>query len=265
METVTNEPSEAFSSLLFSILSTKAGLKPKYLNLLMNKAELYEQAFTARSYNARTNYEMYEQLGDASVNKFLVWYFYRRFPQLRCPDGIKVVAKLKTNYSSKNSFAAIAHNLGFWPFIRTGSTSDTSKEVERKSLLEDVFEAFLGVTEWILDAQYQIGVGYAIVDRILTSIFDTMVISLDYEDLYDPKTRLKELFDINKELGILEYDHHDKTATVFQVSSSGRMQLGQGVAHVKKDAQQMAAAEALTKLKTKGYVREEDYSLFCGQ
>ncbi len=32
-----------------------------------------------------------EQLGDVSVNKFIVNYMYKRFPQLRNPNGVDVV------------------------------------------------------------------------------------------------------------------------------------------------------------------------------
>ncbi len=39
--------------------------------------------------------QMFEQLGDVSVNKFIVNYMYKRFPQLRNPNGVDVVGQTK--------------------------------------------------------------------------------------------------------------------------------------------------------------------------
>ena len=38
----------------------------------------YAKAFTAASANPDQNYEIFEQLGDVSANKFIVWYAYQR-------------------------------------------------------------------------------------------------------------------------------------------------------------------------------------------
>lgn len=249
---------DAFKDMIKSLI-IKGQLTSEYNNILLDNMALYQQAFTSASYDEDENYEMYEQLGDATVNKFLVWYFYRRFPQLANPKGIKIVARLKTNYSSKNAFAKIAESLGFWPHIRA---SVQQKETDKKSLLEDVFEAFVGVTETILDNYFQSGVGYAIVQRILTDIFDNIDISLRYEDLYDAKSRLKELFDINKELGVLIYEYKPKESTVYRQKDGNKIFMATGIGNLKSDAQQNAAQKALDLLAKEGYVRVVDYSMF---
>ena len=84
-----------FKDLITRFLQ-RGKLRPKYINTLTNteNMKLYGKAFTAASANATENYEIYEQLGDISANKFIVWYAYRRFPQLSCPKGVKVVARL---------------------------------------------------------------------------------------------------------------------------------------------------------------------------
>jgi len=102
------------------------------------------------------------------------------------------VARLRINYGSKDSLYKIAENLGFWDYI---SSSEDERSRNRKSLLEDSLEAFMGATEMILNKKFCNGVGYAVVYDIMKKIFDGMDISLIYEDLFDPKTRLKELFD----------------------------------------------------------------------
>ena len=82
-----------FKVLIRSLLK-RGKLKPKYIDLLTNdeNIKLYGRAFTAQSADPKNNYEIYEQLGDVSANKFIVWYAYRRFPQLECPEGTMVLS-----------------------------------------------------------------------------------------------------------------------------------------------------------------------------
>lgn len=245
-----------FKKLIIGLLKRGKIKKEHILTLL--KAEnmaVYNAVFTSDSVDENDNYQVYEQLGDLTGNKFIVWYIYERFPQLKCLDGVKVAARLKINYGAKNSFCKIAESLGFWPFI---SATNDLRQRTKKSLLEDVFEAFLGATEYMLD-QISFGLGYICVYRILKSIFDEMPISLKYEDLYDAKTRLKELFDL-KNLGELVYEDSKKElitySTAYSVVNNQREILGEGSAALKIDAQQVAAKNALSYLSKKGITKK---------
>lgn len=203
-----------FSEVVKKVLA-KGKLKQGDIDRLVDRnIHIYTQAFTSAGYDPEFNYEELEQKGDASANNFLVWYFYNRFPQLNCPAGVAVVARLKIVYASKNSFQEIAEKLGFWPYI---NATQYERDTKRKSLLEDVFEAFIGATQQILDDDHELGFGFTIICRILKGIFDEIHISLDYEDLYDAKTRLKEYFDANQNIGKLEskYDPQTRTVTLF--------------------------------------------------
>ena len=188
---------DEFKTLISSVL--KKGLDEEadkeLIELLLSdkNIECYSSAFTSESIDPINNYQVFEQLGDLSGNKFIVSYFYNRFPQLKCSEGVKIVARLRINYGAKQSFSKIAQNLGFWNFIT--ETKDI-RQREMKKLLEDVFEAFIGVTEYIVDKNEGVGTGYQVVYKILEGIFDEMEISLEYDDLYDAKTRLKELCDL---------------------------------------------------------------------
>ena len=205
---------EDFKDLITSLL-TKGKLKQKYIELLTNENSMkkYGNAFTAESRaHPEENYERYEQIGDAGAGHFMASYFFRRFPQLECSAGNKVVSRLRINYGAKKSFSNVAEELGFWQFITCPKDGNIPKRKYRtnhmKDLLEDVFEAFLGCTEHLLDEAFCHGVGYAIVYDILSNIFDKIPISLEYEDLVDAKSRLKETFDlrwIGAELGKLVY------------------------------------------------------------
>lgn len=221
-----------------------AKLKPEYVDILLAHESEYEKAFTAKSYDMEENYEIYELLGDGIANSFLSWYFIRRFPNLDCADGLKILARLKINYASKRSFSEIAESFGFWEYIRA---SDEQKLTYKSSLLEDVFEAFIGVTVSILDNEFMVGVGYGIAYAILEAIFNRLNISLEYEDLYDPKTRLKEVFDSARgAFGNLVYEDQARSSSVFRVQNGKKIFMGEGRELPQKiDRQQEAARQAL--------------------
>lgn len=281
---------EEFKNLIRSLLK-KGNLKDKYIEPLLEpeSMKVYGTVFTAESADSENNYQVFEQLGDITANAFIVWYMYRRFPQLLCTEGVKVVARLRINYGSKQSFSKIAESIGFWTYI---SATDFERSSNKKSLLEDTFEAFIGATQYLLDNHFRNGVGNAIVYDILKNIFDDMDISLKYEDLYDAKTRLKEVFDLYGEakLGILEYkdDKNEKLteSIVYQViggipmkvcqncakdmgvkkKGGSYVELGRGYAALKADAQQKAAAQAIESMRSRGFAKPipKIYETFCG-
>jgi dsRNA-specific ribonuclease len=259
---------DEFKELIKALL-VRGRLFPKYMDILLNEDSMkeYSKAFTAESADKDNNSEVYEQLGDVTANKFIIWYMYKRFPQLMCTEGVKFVARLRINYGAKQSFYNIAQCLGFWKFI---SASEEDRKRKMKPLLEDSLEAFIGVTEYLLDTNFRQGVGNAIVYDILASIFDELPISLSYESLYDAKTRLKELVDFyGDKLGSIEYREEKNdmivTSRVYRVIGPQSYLIGEGMASLKADAQQRAAENALKKLNENGYVKPipEVYSKFC--
>lgn len=258
---------ESFKKLIVGLLQ-RGKLTSKYIDILTDEPsmKLYSQAFTSSSADINSNYEIFEQLGDVSANKFIIWYSYRRFPQLACPLGVKVVARLRINYGAKQSFFKIANNLGFWDYI---SASLEERGHKKKDLLEDSLESFCGVTEYILDMRTRNGVGNAIVYDILASIFDEIDMSLQYSELYDAKTRLKETFDKFPELGKLKYTQEKNElitiSTVWRQLGNNLIRLGSSSANKKTDAQQKAASKAIDTLKSQGYFKEppSEYKLFC--
>jgi dsRNA-specific ribonuclease len=249
-----------FLKLLTTIFENSK-LKNKIIKILTTPEalEIYSNAFTSTTADQDKNYEVMEQLGDLSGNKFIVSYMYNRFPYLECSEGVKIVARLRINYGAKENFSNIAKNLGFWNFI---SASNEIRYHKMKPLLEDVFESFLGATERILDRKVKIGVGYANVCYILIGIFDKIPISLKYEDLYDPKTRLKELFDFHgRTLGTLEYkniktEFNTTAIVILQLNEcKTKIEIGSGTASLKIDSQQLASSKALENLANQGWVK----------
>jgi dsRNA-specific ribonuclease len=269
-----------FKTVILNVLK-KGDFKTYDMFLTDDALKLYADAFTSDSVNPLyNNYQYFEMLGDLSINKFIGWYFYKRFPQLKCAEGVKIVARLRINYGSKQTFSQIAESLNFWPFI---TAKNDLRQRNKKSLLEDVFESFIGATETIASETKGEGLGYTYVHKILTTIFDSLPISLKYEDLYDAKTRLKELFDRHAEtLGPIIYQEEKNalltTSTVYRVpgvvfekKADGminptkfvlppnyqrtKIRLGSGSAALKSDAQQKAAANALSNLEKDNIVK----------
>lgn len=169
-------------------------LKKKYIEILINdeNLETYKKVFTHISIDPENNYEFFEILGDVTLNKSIVWYLKDRFPNLQNASGVKIIARLRINLVSKKNFSTIAEKLGFGKFIRADQEFIDNK---MPSLLEDVFEAFFGATEFLIDSIVCHGAGYGICFKLIKAILDQEPISLKYEDLYDPITRLKETFD----------------------------------------------------------------------
>lgn len=266
---------QSFKEVIVSVLR-KGNVKQKYIDMLTDDEgmRLYSQLFTHSSYDPVKNYEFYEHLGDSTANKCLVWYFSRRFPQIFCPEGVKISARLKINYGSKESFAPIAESLGFWPFI---SASVKARSEDKKPLLEDTFEAFIGGTEYLIDLRFRPGVGYSIVYDVIASVFDQKEISLNFEELKDAKTRVKEIFDFFKKprddklpIGDLKYENvrEDRffVSHAFRIESNGRRSiLGTGRAPLQAAAEQKAAEKAEIALKSMGYFKpvSSDFSRFC--
>lgn len=276
-----------FKMLIRNILK-KAGIKDKYIVYLLDEEVLVDEkytafqlfcnAFTSENIDPENNYQFLEQLGDLTANKFLVKYTYQKYPQLKCAEGVKVSARVRINYGSKQSFYPIAEKLGFWPFI--SSTCD--ERIRRmKSLLEDVLEAFLGTVEYIIDSYYNGCKGYDVCCIILKWIFDEIQISIKYKDLFDSKTQIKETKDMfgDKIEGTLYYENtkdnlinttklllinnlrarKEEDRIVYDVvdksKPSKKLELGRGSASLKIDAEQKAASEGLKKLASMGFVK----------
>tara|TARA_Y100000591_G_scaffold264362_1_gene237743 strand:+ start:724 stop:1755 length:1032 start_codon:yes stop_codon:yes gene_type:complete len=222
MSSINYETDSLFRNLIINILKL-GNLKTKTINLLLDSEykgykgiQHYGFAFTHKSIDENNNYESYEFKGDSTANNCLVWYFSRRFPELNTTDNVKTLARLKINYGSKKMFYTLGDKLGMWDYITAGTETRIIKnkkkvgnsivnveienvidikQTKKKSLLEDCFEAFIGVTQILLDEFVKNGMGYKICYNIISKLYDDLEIKLDHASLYDPKTRLKELFD----------------------------------------------------------------------
>lgn len=221
----------------------------------------FSKAFTHSSVDPVNNYEFLETLGDLTLNKCVLFYLCRRFPQLNCPAGSDMISKLKISTIKSESFAKIAESIGFWAFISVDQTLRTDPLNKRKTL-EDVCESFFGVLELLGDKYFTIGIGYELCYKIVSFILDQKEISLDYEEIVDPVTRVKETCDAYTFLGTISYQPsklQDGRIIVnsYQKTPDGQVtNLGQtGYGNDLKEAKQDAAKQVLAYLKSKGIIK----------
>ncbi len=178
-----------------SRMVARGKLTEKYIDILSSDESIrvYEIAFTSASADPDNSYEILELLGDVTCNRSLLWYFQRKFfPNILSKENVKILARMKIVYASKNVFSPIAQRAGFLKFI---SAREEDFKYNFKSLCEDALEAFFGATEHLLDINIRNGVGGAICYDILASFLDEMVFETTYDKLLDNITRLKELGD----------------------------------------------------------------------
>lgn len=267
----------SFTNLIRNILKT-GNLSKEYRDKLLDPKGLsyYSTAFTHPSADSENNYEFLETLGDVTVNKCVLWYLSKRFPQINCPDGKGIITKLKIKIIQGKSFGPLAEQMGFWDYISSEVKIRGSLKQKTK-ILEDVFESFFGTTELLLDSHFGVGVGYAVCYKIVSKLLDNINISLNYESLVDPKTRLKELFDYYKLRGIgtLSYIKMDASEVgedkVFNIAAQQTFPdkktrfIGRGKGYEVIDAEQEASKIALEFLKSENITRPipKEYIKFC--
>jgi len=260
--------------LITSVLKTAEIPKGK-IDLYLKDIQIFDQAFTHITANPDCNYESLEILGDIICGSGLVFYLRKRFPGLCNPNGsaVKFLARLKINLAAVNTFSEFGRKLGFWDFISADMYVRREKE---RDLLEDVFESFMGALWTVMDKNdpkaqedsrilTSIGPEY----RILKYLFDPVEISLKYEDLYDPKTRLKELFDyIKKPYPKFDFvqDRTDENKIIFTVNiradvGDGMKVWGTGKGNRKTGAEQLACEDTITNLRKAGFYKKVEFNM----
>jgi len=243
----------SFQKFLATLL-LRTKMKPSAIKRYVENDYLkeFEIAFTHPTINPDSNYEFYEIIGDSVVNKSIVYYYQDRFPQLRNPKAVPFLDKLKQTGISKRSLSSFANKLNFLEHIRA---DDKTKKEEKNKILEDVFEAFCGCLELMINRDYYL-VGSIFVYNFIKSVADTEHLSLMVEDLWDPKTRLKEFKDRHREKNpeIVEdkRDEEKKFNIILSFTVKGNKFFGKGRGLTKQDAEKYASKEIINELIRKG-------------
>lgn len=217
-------------------------LKDKY-QIVFNNEKLLEEAFTHSSYanehpESVRDYEKLEFLGDAVLELAVSDYVYRHFPKLNEGE----LTRLRSNIVRTEGFSEFAIECGFQNEIRLGKGEELAGARHRKTLLEDVFEAFNGalfLDQGMKKVQYFLHL--TVYPRIATG---------EFTDSRDYKTDLQELLQQNGSVNI-DYQviasSQDPSSFTVQLLVNGK-KLAQGTGHNKKSAEQAAAQRALVQL-----------------
>ena len=209
------------------------GIKP-------NKEKLYIEAFTHTSYSNEhqtKNYERLEYLGDAVLELLMSEYLYKN---TEVQEG--EMTKLRANYVCENALYEYSLRLNLNEELLLGHGEEESGGRTRKTIVADIFESFIGAL--FLDQ------GLDVVKKFL---YDNVIPLIERKEVNffdDYKSVLQELVQTDKRN--LEYEvineegpSHNKEFTV-QVRINDIV-YGQGKAHSKKEAEQLAARDALEK------------------
>ena len=152
------------------------------------------------------------------------------------------MTKVRSNYVCENANFEYSKRLGLNDYLKLGHGEEESGGKNRKAIVADIFESFLGAM--YLDLGFD-EVKKFIYKHIIPLIEDK---TIDFFDDY--KSVLQELVQTDKKS--LEYviineegPAHDKTFTV-EVRIDDIV-YGKGIAHSKKEAEQIAARDALEK------------------
>lgn len=223
-------------------------MEPQKLSLLQEKIgyqfheeKLLKQAVTHSSYaneqkiRRLANYERVEFLGDAVLELVSSEFFYHQYPDL--PEG--KLTKMRASAVCEQALAITARQLQIGSFMLFGKGEEATGGRDRDSIIADAVEAVIGAI--YLDGGFEEAAKF---------IHKFVLNDLENKKLfYDAKSILQEEVQNNK-LGVLSYElikeegpEHDKAFYVAALLNGE--QIGTGVGHNKKAAEQNAAYKAI--------------------
>lgn len=209
-------------------------------NIKPNHESLYEQAFTHTSYaneHDLKSYERLEYLGDAVLELIISEYLFKN---TEYEEG--KMTKLRSHYVCEAALYEYSMRLKLNDYILLGNGEEQSGGRNRKAIVADVFEAFIGAM--FLDQ------GLEFVKKFISEHIVPLIENKEVDFFSDYKSILQELVQTDRRS--LEYQiineegpAHNRIFTV-EVKIDDIV-YGKGSAHSKKEAEQEAAKDALKK------------------
>ncbi len=204
--------------------------------------ELYERAFSHSSYvnehHLKQDYERLEFLGDAVLDLVVADYLYSNQNKA---EG--EMTKIRASYVCENALYEYAKKLNLSAYIKVGNGELSSGGKYKKPIVADIFEALIGAI--------YIDLGYLVAKRVALDIIVPFITDPDITFFKDYKSTLQEY--VQTEQKSVEYQlvketgpAHNKKFTV--EVRIGNIIYGQGSAGSKKEAEQVAAKNAISKL-----------------
>ena len=243
--------------IIVQLLSTSR-LKKEYIVKLLQTAEViqeFKKVFTNSIYareftdSPQSNYEYYEYIGDGIVNTSVLTYIAEKFPEYQTlsTKPQEVYTRLKITLISTRALQAMLEQINphFWDLIRCDQEKIVNPGMgelqkielgtrmkERNKVMEDVFEALIGVT-YAMTNKYlgnkvsatNAGPGFPICYNIITKLMEEVPVIktcisnqilfhenkineiIPFFEVNDPITILKQMMEskdnTSKNIGIL--------------------------------------------------------------
>ncbi|MBQ8740955.1 MAG: ribonuclease III [Clostridia bacterium] len=217
--------------------SLETKLSYKFNNIELLKNALVHSSYANEVRGSMLSNERLEFLGDSVLSVIVADHIYHKYPNM--PEG--ELTRLRASLVCEKSLCALSRELCIGEYLKLGKGEDKNGGRERDSILADAFEAVLAAI--YLDGGMQAAKKH---------IFNTVLRDLDHhsdDSFKDYKTTLQEIIQRNPEESVsyILIDEtgpdHDKQFTVAVHLNSNV--IGTGIGKSKKQAEQMAARQAL--------------------
>ena len=218
------------------------------LNYIFNDKDFLKAALTHSSYANENKLgiinsnERLEFLGDAILNLMVSQYLYKKYPNYSEGELTKIRAKVVC----ESSLAYIARRIHVGDYLLLGKGEESTGGRKRESILADTVEAIIGAV--YMDSDYNT------TDESLRNKFEENIVKAVADgDLFsDYKTELQEKYqkysNCKIEYSIIKEEGPEHNKIFFmEVYLNGEV-IGSGNGRNKKEAEQMAAKEALISL-----------------
>ena len=217
------------------VLQQKLGYKFNNIKLLYNA--LTHSSYANEVRNGITSNERLEFLGDSVLSIIVAEYLFTNFKNI--PEG--ELTKLRASLVCEKSLCTFSRELGLGKYLKLGRGEEKGGGRERNSILADAFEAVLAAI--YLDGGIEPAKAHVL--RFITAELENK----DDEVFKDYKTTLQEIIQQNPEESvayILKSESGPDHNKVFEVEVHLNSNvIGVGTGKSKKQAEQMAAKQAL--------------------
>ncbi len=220
---------------MMKALEKNLGYTFKNKSLLINA--LTHSSYANEARDGVSSNERLEFLGDSVLSVIVSDYIYKRFNNL--PEG--ELTKIRASLVCEKSLCGFSKELNVGEFLRLGKGEEKGGGRERASILADAFEALLAAI--YLDSDLETA-------RNFVLKFVELEHSSEEEVFKDYKTALQEIIQRNPEeyvtyilIGESGPDHNKSFEMEVHLNSNV---IGRGVGKSKKQAEQMAAKQALS-------------------
>jgi ribonuclease-3 len=208
------------------------------------KLSFYDIAFTHRS-ASRTdsqgnvvNNERLEYLGDAILGAVIADFLYNRFPQ----EDEGFLTKMRSKLVNRSILTNLTYDMGLNVYIDSIATN----AVDKSHIYGDALEALIGAI--YLDRGYDVA-RYFIIKRIIPKYIDLYELEQNDSNF---KSKLIEWSQKTKRLvrfeTLEEYPNGSKQPKFISIVIIDNNEAGKGTGNSKKEAQQNAARDSLSKL-----------------